>query len=103
MHGTTDGGLLVLPEESSRELRTLMTHGYRFVVVDPRKRIDERGADGVRRALLRRRPARRATCSASATAASRRSRAPAAGWRPRSASAATAPRSRPPACCPTRR
>ena len=36
MHGTTDGGLLVLPEESSGELRTLMTHGFRFVVVDPR-------------------------------------------------------------------
>jgi LacI family transcriptional regulator len=41
MHGTTDGGLLVLPEESGSELRTLMTYGYRFVVVDPRLRIDE--------------------------------------------------------------
>jgi LacI family transcriptional regulator len=40
MHGMTDGGLLVLPEESSAELRSLMTHGYRFVVVDPRKRLD---------------------------------------------------------------
>ena len=44
MHGTTDGGLLVLPEESGSELRTLMAYGYRFVVVDPRIRIDERGA-----------------------------------------------------------
>jgi LacI family transcriptional regulator len=62
MHGTTDGGLLVLPEESSSELRTLMNHGYRFVVVDPRKRIDERvptvsaahssGADQATRHLL---------------------------------------------------
>jgi len=42
MHGTTDCALLVLPEESSRELRTLMDHGFRFVVLDPRKRIDER-------------------------------------------------------------
>jgi LacI family transcriptional regulator len=39
VHGTTDGGLLVLPEESSSELRALMTHGFRFVVVDPRERI----------------------------------------------------------------
>jgi len=42
MRGTTDGALLVLPEESSGELRTLMNDGYKFVVVDPRKRIDER-------------------------------------------------------------
>jgi LacI family transcriptional regulator len=41
MHGTTDCGLLVLPEESSEELRSLMSHGYRFVVVDPRVRVDE--------------------------------------------------------------
>ena len=62
MRGTTDGGLLVLPEESSSELRTLMNHGYRFVVVDPRRRIDERiptasaahssGADQATRHLL---------------------------------------------------
>ncbi|MGA2008279.1 MAG: LacI family DNA-binding transcriptional regulator, partial [Solirubrobacteraceae bacterium] len=62
MHGTTDGGLLVLPEESGSELRTLMTYGYRFVVVDPRLRIDERvptvsaahssGADQATRYLL---------------------------------------------------
>lgn len=62
MHGTTDGGLLVLPEESDSELRTLMTYGYRFVVVDPRVRIDERvptvsaahssGADQATRHLL---------------------------------------------------
>ena len=44
MHGTTDGGLLVLPEESGSELRTLMSYGYRFVVVDPRIRIDDRVA-----------------------------------------------------------
>jgi LacI family transcriptional regulator len=62
MHGTTDGGLLVLPEESGSELRTLMSYGYRFVVVDPRRRIDERvptvsaahtsGADQATRYLL---------------------------------------------------
>ena len=42
MRGTTDGGLLVLPEESSGELSTLMDDGYQFVVVDPRMRIDGR-------------------------------------------------------------
>jgi LacI family transcriptional regulator len=42
MRGTTDGGLLVLPEESGRELASLMDHGYQFVVVDPRMRIDGR-------------------------------------------------------------
>src|SRR5579871_4677482 len=41
VHGTTDGALLVLPEESSGELRTLMEHGFRFVVLDPRAPIDE--------------------------------------------------------------
>jgi LacI family transcriptional regulator len=40
VHGTIDGGVLVLPEESTGELRTLMTHGFRFVVVDPRTRIE---------------------------------------------------------------
>ncbi len=40
VHGTTDGGLLVLPEESSGELQTLLTHGFRFVVVDPRNLLD---------------------------------------------------------------
>ena len=40
VHGTVEGGLLILPEESSAELRTLMQHGFRFVVVDPRSRID---------------------------------------------------------------
>jgi LacI family transcriptional regulator len=48
MHGTTDGGLLVLPEESGSELRTLMTYGYRFVVVDPHSS----GADQATRYLL---------------------------------------------------
>jgi LacI family transcriptional regulator len=42
IHGTTDCALLVLPEESSRELRTLMERGYCFVVLDPRTRLDER-------------------------------------------------------------
>lgn len=35
MHGTTDGAILVLPEESSDELRALAAQGYRYVVVDP--------------------------------------------------------------------
>jgi LacI family transcriptional regulator len=36
MHGTTDGAILVLPEESEDELRMLKRQGYPFVVVDPR-------------------------------------------------------------------
>ena len=42
MHGTTDGALLVLPEETNDELNVLLNHGYRFVVVDPREPLDER-------------------------------------------------------------
>jgi LacI family transcriptional regulator len=42
MHGTTDGGLLVLPEESNWELEALRRNGYRFVVIDPREPLDER-------------------------------------------------------------
>jgi LacI family transcriptional regulator len=41
MHGETDGALLVLPEESNEELRLLTDHGYRFVVVDPLRDLDE--------------------------------------------------------------
>jgi LacI family transcriptional regulator len=39
-HGTTDGGVLVLPEESNEELQALMRHGFNVVVVDPRERLD---------------------------------------------------------------
>ena len=42
MQGTTDGALLVLPEESSEELAALHDHGYRFVIVDPLRPLDER-------------------------------------------------------------
>jgi LacI family transcriptional regulator len=42
MHGTTDGAVLVLPEETNEELRVLLHHGYRFVVVDPHAPVDER-------------------------------------------------------------
>ena len=41
MHGTTDGALLMLPEESNAELHALQETGYSFVVVDPRVRLDE--------------------------------------------------------------
>jgi LacI family transcriptional regulator len=41
MHGTTDAGILMLPEESNDELRALQRHGYPFVVVDPRTAPDE--------------------------------------------------------------
>jgi len=42
MHGTTDGALLVLPEETNDELVSLLNHGYRFVVADPLQPVDER-------------------------------------------------------------
>jgi LacI family transcriptional regulator, galactose operon repressor len=41
MHGTTDGAILVLPEESSRELLALVRRGYRCVVVDPGEQPEE--------------------------------------------------------------
>ena len=37
MRGTTDGAILMLPEESAVELRTLQRQGFPFVVVDPRE------------------------------------------------------------------
>jgi LacI family transcriptional regulator len=42
MHGTTDGALMILPEESSDELSALLNHGYRFVVIDPMMPLNER-------------------------------------------------------------
>ena len=42
MQGTTDGALLILPEESQRRARALHDHGYRFVIVDPLTPLDER-------------------------------------------------------------
>jgi len=41
MHGTTDGGVLVVPSESSEELLYLRDNGFPFVVVDPALPIDE--------------------------------------------------------------
>ncbi len=41
MHGTTDGSLLLLPEESDEELKALQEQRYPFVVVDPRIQLDE--------------------------------------------------------------
>jgi LacI family transcriptional regulator len=40
MHGTTDGGVLILPSESNDELAALHAHGYPFVVLDPRVPLD---------------------------------------------------------------
>jgi LacI family transcriptional regulator len=57
MHGTTDGALLLNPSESEDELRTLLNHGYPFVVVEPRTAL----GDGI--------PCVTATHSAGATAA----------------------------------
>jgi LacI family transcriptional regulator len=41
MHGTTDGAVLMLPEETNEELQALQRLGYPFVVVDPRVPLDE--------------------------------------------------------------
>ena len=42
MHGTTDGAVIILPEESSDELELLLNHGYRFVVIDPLVPLNDR-------------------------------------------------------------
>ena len=39
--GTTDGALILLPEQSSAELIRLQEHGYPFVVIDPRQPLGE--------------------------------------------------------------
>lgn len=41
MHGTTDGAILLLPEETNQELKALQRHGYPFVVIDAREQLDE--------------------------------------------------------------
>jgi LacI family transcriptional regulator len=41
MHGTTDGAIIVLPEESNAELKALSRDGFPFVVVDPREELDQ--------------------------------------------------------------
>jgi len=41
MRGTTDGAILMLPEESSAELLHLQAQGFPFVVVDPREQPPE--------------------------------------------------------------
>lgn len=41
MHGTTDGAIVILPSESSDELKALNDAGFPFVVVDPREPLDE--------------------------------------------------------------
>jgi LacI family transcriptional regulator len=40
MHDTTDGAVVLLPEESSEELQALQAQGYPFVVADPRVALD---------------------------------------------------------------
>ena len=41
MHGTTDGAVLTLPEETNKELKALKRQGLPFVVVDPRIPLDD--------------------------------------------------------------
>ena len=62
LHGSTDGALIILPQESNEELRRLLESGYRFVVLDPLMPLDENipsvsaahtsGADQAMRHLL---------------------------------------------------
>jgi len=62
LHGATDGSLIILPQESSEELERHLDNGFRFVVIDPLMRLDERipsvsaantsGADQAMRHLL---------------------------------------------------
>lgn len=40
LHGTTDGAVFLLPEETSEELSNLHSTGYPVVVVDPREPLD---------------------------------------------------------------
>ena len=102
MHGTTDGALLMLPAESSAELKAL--HRTRLPV--RRRRPDGAAGRGHRRPSRRRtRPARRrppSTCSRSATAASARSSARPPGSRAGSGSTASTPRSPAPGIAPDR-
>jgi LacI family transcriptional regulator len=41
MRGTTDGAIVLLPSESSDELKALNEQGFPFVVVDPREQLDQ--------------------------------------------------------------
>jgi LacI family transcriptional regulator len=41
MHGTTDGAILLLPEETNAELVALQRQGFPFVVADPRVPLEE--------------------------------------------------------------
>jgi len=41
MNDTTDGALVLLPEESNEELRGLQAFGFPFVVIDPRRPLDD--------------------------------------------------------------
>src|SRR5262245_24686779 len=62
LHGVSDGSLIILPEESSEELERHLDNGFRFVVIDPLVRLNDRipsvsaantsGADQAMRHLL---------------------------------------------------
>jgi DNA-binding LacI/PurR family transcriptional regulator len=41
LNGTTDGAIVLLPEESREELCRLQEYGYPFVVADPREALDD--------------------------------------------------------------
>ena len=65
MHGTTDGALLILPEESGEELPALhRARLSRSSIVDPLQAARRARPDGVGRPHLRRRARRSSICSA---------------------------------------
>ena len=98
MRGTTDGAVLMLPEESSAELKTLQ-RDFPFVVVDPRIR-STRASRSSRPRTQPARALRPSTCSRSGTGGSARSPARPTGSRARSASTAITARSPPQASLP---
>ena len=63
MQGTTDGALLILPEESPDELAALHDHGYRFVDRRPVAAARRTRPDGLGRAFVGGRARRSSTCS----------------------------------------
>ena len=100
MQGTTDGALLILPEESHEELPALTSTAIRSWSSTRASRRRAR-ADRVGRPLLRRQPGGRAPGRARPPADRRDHRAARAGSPPRSACAATRAASPPPGSCPT--
>ena len=85
MHGTTDGAVLMLPEESNAELRALQRDRLPVRRRRPARATRPGDPGCLGRERLRRPRRRSSTCSRSGTAASARSSALPTGWPPPSA------------------